>query len=349
MYLRNGKRSTSGLYAYAVPPSGETSSGEECEGKLFVRFADGVLMDGPGGDDLGRGVEYPTTALASEDRFVFVDLGEAVVLDALAARCRLGPNANLSVFQVAFSVDGTAFGNTLLNNSGWKGSFPHDPDLAVDAEIPVQGLYTRFIRFRFFALPYNPMQIDEIDIVAHTSAGADEHDPGRLVFGSSFVIWWHCKREWAEGSVRHCDVLMLDWYGTGPSSMISDYVDEFGVRYDKPVLNGEQGLTTILYGFRPTHAMVEDQEARGRWYRYTLETFYAHPHWVGTMAYCYRPFAIAGRSLDGTGEAGQYGLVNICDLPYDEFVRHVAETNARLVDIHAGRLDPVTKEQLRLE
>ncbi len=709
MYLRNGQRSDAGLYAYGVAPSGETARVEEPDGKLFARFADGALMDGQAGDDLGRGIEYPTTALASEDRFVFLDLGETVHLDSLTVRSRLDPGANLSVFQVAFSVDGTAFGDMLLNNSGWKGSFPHDPDLAVDAEVLVQGLAARYIRFRFFALPYNTVQIDEIDVTAHTPAGAgsgpepdmdafrelvrrhmdtpiidefgqwtrddwpekirseaellsrhradenrypdapadterydrfggaktlgirrqpgekfrvekvdgrwwfitpdgypfvvigmdgvdvhdeqqmdsvahpeipniagrfewvpdedderfpdcwlepepgikrfnrfganiirrygpddymdgfhklasrrlrawgfntlgkwnwespervrrldlrmpyvlvinsefkeiprfadladpwhpdfeasvdravgdalnehdcrddpyylgftignegwwnddftktvldgsswdrplkralidrtrdrhghisslnqacgsdwgsfddllaadlnphaealqeeiseliressdrfygawrkaaDKHDPGRLVFGSSFVIWWHCKREWAEGSVRHCDVLMLDWYGTEPSGMIADYVEEFGVQYDKPVLNAEQGLTTILYGFRPTHAMVEDQEARGRWYRYSFEKFYAHPNWVGTMAYCYRPFSIAGRSLDGTGEAGQYGFVDICDLPYDDFIRHVAATNARLVDIHAGELSPITKEELGLE
>ncbi|MGO8747138.1 MAG: hypothetical protein ACLQNE_14220 [Thermoguttaceae bacterium] len=102
------------------------------------------------------------------------------------------------------------------------------------------------------------------------------------------------------------------------------------------------------YGFKPGLNSCKDQDERGRWYRYVYENLYAHPNWVGTMYFHYLNQQLPGRNPDCGGEAWQFGLVDACDLPYEEFLRHVAETNRRLAPVHAGRLPAMTREQLGL-
>jgi hypothetical protein len=176
----------------------------------------------------------------------------------------------------------------------------------------------------------------------------DRYDPGRLLLGSCFVPGWQVQPEWIRGSVPACDALMLDWYEKDVPRLLAGYVERFAVPADRPVLIGEIGFTTPRYGFKPGLNSCQDQDQRGRWYRYVYENLYAHPHWVGTMYFHYLNQPLPGRDVDAGGEAWQFGLVDVCDLPYEEFIRHVTEANRRLAQVHAGVLPSTTRQQLGL-
>jgi len=176
----------------------------------------------------------------------------------------------------------------------------------------------------------------------------DRHDPGRLLLGSCFVNGWQVQAEWIQGSAPACDAIMLDWYEKDVPKLLKEYVDRFAVPADRPVLVGEIGFTTPLDGFKPGLNSCKDQDERGRWYRYVYENLYAHPNWVGTMYFHYLNQPLPGRDVDAAGEAWQFGFVDVCDLPYEEFIRHAAETNRRLARVHAGILPATTREQLGL-
>ncbi|MBI3921355.1 MAG: beta-galactosidase [Armatimonadetes bacterium] len=178
----------------------------------------------------------------------------------------------------------------------------------------------------------------------------DRFDPGRLILGSSFVLWWCCCPEWVRGSILHSDVMMMDWYGRDPSYVRTECVDKFAVPANKPVVLGEFGISTMDYGFKPWHNVcLGGQDERGRVYRYVNENLYANPYWLGTMYFIYRDQVLGGRDYNGGGESQQFGLVNNCDLPYERFVKHVRETNTRLFRIHAGKMKPVTREAMKIE
>ena len=177
----------------------------------------------------------------------------------------------------------------------------------------------------------------------------DKCDPGRLIMGSSFVLWWNCCPEWVKGSIPYTDVMMLDWYGRDPSYVINEYVDKFAVPADKPVVLGEFGVTTMDRGFKSWHNLCPGgQPERGAVYRYVNEALYSHPNWLGTMYFIYRDQVLGGRDNDGGGESMQFGLVDNCNLPYKAFVDAVARTNSRLYGIHSGKLKPVTRKDAGL-
>ena len=175
----------------------------------------------------------------------------------------------------------------------------------------------------------------------------DKYDPGRMLLGSCFVIWWRCTPEWVRGSIPHCDAMMIDHYGSS-DFIIDEYVEPFAVPADKPVLVGEYGFTTTQRGFLPTGPLgVRDfttQKERGIAYARFNERLFAHPNWVGSMWFIYRDQVPLGRDMDGGGESHNLGLVDNTNLPYYEMIDVAKGTNRRLFRIHAGKLKPVTRK-----
>jgi hypothetical protein len=165
----------------------------------------------------------------------------------------------------------------------------------------------------------------------------DQYDPGRLILGSSFVLWWLCSPEWVRGSIPYCDAIMLDDYPLEADGILKGYVEAFAVPADKPVLLGEYSFTTSQRGYKPFRCNVASQRERGLHYRKFNEALYAHPNWVGSMWFIYPDLVLLGRNVDGSGESHNFGLVDICNLPYYDMIEIMKETNKRLYAIHAGK------------
>jgi hypothetical protein len=167
----------------------------------------------------------------------------------------------------------------------------------------------------------------------------DQHDPGRLILGSSFVIngWWLTCPEWVQGSVSYCDALMLDHYWHNPQWIIDNYVEPYAVPADKPILVGEYSATTTERGFQASGSHTASQTGRGITYRNYNETLFAHPHWVGSLWFQYRDFPVPGIGIDGYGESNNYGLVDTCNLPYYDMIDEMKKTNKTLYHVHAGQ------------
>ncbi len=161
--------------------------------------------------------------------------------------------------------------------------------------------------------------------------------PGRLILGSSFVLWWRTCPEWVKGSIPFTDAMMLDMYPTAADPIIKQYVEPYAVPADKPVLIGEYGLTTRDRGFIPFGSNVASQKERGLHYRKINEALFAHPNWVGSMWFMYRDEVPLGRDFNGKGESHNFGLVDICNLPYYDMIDEMRATNQSLFRIHAGK------------
>ena len=66
------------------------------------------------------------------------------------------------------------------------------------------------------------------------------------------------------------------------------------------------------------------------------------------MYFHYPNQILPGWDVDPGGEAMQFGLVDVCDVPYEQFLRHIVKTNKRLNDVHAGTVLPVSRRELGL-
>lgn len=170
----------------------------------------------------------------------------------------------------------------------------------------------------------------------------DRYDPGRLLLGACFVPTWIelCSDEWIRGSIPHCDAMMLDDYSLEPAAVLQTYVATFAVPADKPVILGEYSVTTCERGFNAFGTDVVSQADRGKAYRRLNEAFFAHPNWVGAMWFLYRDEVLLGRDEDGYGECHNFGLVDVCNLPYYDMIGIMKAANRTLFEIHAGTISP---------
>jgi hypothetical protein len=126
-------------------------------------------------------------------------------------------------------------------------------------------------------------------------------------------------------------------YLTAADPILKQYVEPYAVPADKPVLLGEYGLTIRGRGFLPFGSNVASQKERGRYYQKINRVLFAHPHWVASMWFMYRDEVALGRDFDGKGESHNFGLVDICNLPYEDMINEMKTANQSFYRIHAGK------------
>jgi len=165
-YVLNGNGSVIGAYAYDVPPS-VTMFGDL--GQQFLPFASGALTDG-NGDNLGQSIGYSTLGDGSYYRWIFVDLGQEVVLSSLAAKSSLAAWWHLGMIEADFSLDGASFSNKAKAYGDYL-ALPHAEGLGFTVDIPVVGRHARFMRIRVNVPAWYSVQIGELCIVADTPQG----------------------------------------------------------------------------------------------------------------------------------------------------------------------------------
>jgi hypothetical protein len=127
------------------------------------------------------------------------------------------------------------------------------------------------------------------------------------------------------------DVFSINCYKKNPL----DYIHNVTCKVDMPILIGEfhfgapdVGLTDFGLG------RVNSQKDRGLAYRYYVENGAADKNCVGIHYFEYYDQAALGRR---DGENYQIGCVDICQRPYEDFIREVTATNLCMYEVVGGK------------
>lgn len=157
-------------------------------------------------------------------------------------------------------------------------------------------------------------------------------DPDHLLLGGRFYT-----PSMAEPYVRACrafDVFSFNFYNwDAPKEAIERITRLTG----RPVMIGEFHYGVEGRGLTASLVAVTSQKERGLAYRNFVENAAALPMVVGAHWFQWVDQPVTGRF---DGECYNIGLVDITDIPYDDFLTHVRETHARLYDVCRGATAP---------
>ncbi len=158
-----------------------------------------------------------------------------------------------------------------------------------------------------------------------------------------FLAASHCgiqSVEWIEGGLDYIDLLPLHEYNLH-SRWIGGFLADYLKKWDKPFAVLEYSFTNSRRGFSSfsSSITVETEADRGRAFQIYTEQLAGNPLCVGMSYFILYDQPVTSRGHDA--EAFSFGLINVVDRPYREMLPLVKETNARLFDIHAGKLEPV--------
>jgi type 1 glutamine amidotransferase len=174
-----------------------------------------------------------------------------------------------------------------------------------------------------------------VKFVETISAAVRKHDPNHqnlgLRFGSS------APPEIVKAS-KLFDVYSLNSYGYTVNQREVDKVREL---IDRPILIGEFHFGTPGRGMTPGLRQTANQEERGVAYRYYVENALADPNLVGAHWFEWVDEPSTGRF---DGENYNIGLLDVTDRPYRELVEAAKTTHRQLMDVHAGKTPPATRQ-----
>jgi len=188
---------------------------------------------------------------------------------------------------------------------------------------------------------------------AVTSEAIRANDPDALVLGCRFIPQ-SVPKAVVQACGEYCDVVSVNFYETfwggklffwWKAASIDRMPQDGDLRayYDvgkKPVMVSEfsfrardSGMPNTWppgYAVQPVVATQKDRAAK---FDHYVMTWLSQPWFVGAHWFEHADEPKEGRANDG--ENGNYGLVNIEDNPYDEFVNAVAETILNAWNAHA--------------
>jgi hypothetical protein len=136
------------------------------------------------------------------------------------------------------------------------------------------------------------------------------------------------------------DVFSLNIYGYSVNSTTLDKIYDFT---GLPIIIGEFHFGTPGRGLAPGLAQTRNQEERGVAYRYYVENAAAHPALIGTHWFQWIDQPSTGRE---DGENYNIGFLDVTDRPYPEMVNAAKETFIRLLDVHSGKVPPLSRKAI---
>lgn len=185
-----------------------------------------------------------------------------------------------------------------------------------------------------------------------TTTALRKHSPNHLIAGCRFVSWT-TPRAVVQACGEFCDIVSINHYELGPIGKVAYDSKKNSVRMlqvdmkfkdfyraaKKPLLITEFGFRANDSGlpnsFPPpllVQPTVSTQKAKGDRYREWVTDWAACSYFVGHHWFKYMDEPKEGRF---DGENGNYGLVNIEDIPYTDFVSRLTSTNRSLKKVHA--------------
>lgn len=179
-------------------------------------------------------------------------------------------------------------------------------------------------------------------------------DPNHLILGCR-LVWALAPKPVVQACGEFCDVVSINYYEVGlvggplpsltaDSSMRIPTDLSFRPFYDvacKPLLITEFGFRAMDSGMPNTYPpgwllqpTVPTQQIRAGKFEQCAVTWMSQPFFLGYHWFEYADEPQGGRNFDG--ENGNYGLVNINDEPYAEFIARFKAVNRRVWDLHAA-------------
>lgn len=182
-----------------------------------------------------------------------------------------------------------------------------------------------------------------------TTAAVRRHDPGHLVLGCRFAhdapdaAW-----RWAG---RTCDIVSVNMYpridfARGHVVGLAEHLRPRFALCGKPMMLTEWGFPALDAHDTQGHPLpsqhgagmrVDTQAQRARCYAIMQRDLFALPFIVGSDNFMWADEPALGVSA-AFPEDSNYGLVSETDAPYTALTRTATLVNARVADIHAGRL-----------
>lgn len=159
-------------------------------------------------------------------------------------------------------------------------------------------------------------------------------DPNHLLLGGRFYA-----PDLADpclGACKPFDVFSFNRYNWDANPKAIGRIHELT---DRPCLIGEFHFGVEDRGLTASLVATHSQTDRGLAYRHFVENAAALPHVVGLHWFQWVDQPVTGRF---DGECYNIGLVDITDLPYDDFLTPVRETHARLYDVCRKYVVPYT-------
>lgn len=129
------------------------------------------------------------------------------------------------------------------------------------------------------------------------------------------------------------DVFSINCYRLDPYSEL----ERVGKATGMPVMIGEFQFGALDRGLMTNGLKaVKSQEDRAAAYQYYMENAASASHCVGAHYFIMNDQAALGRY---DGENCQIGCIDVCQMPYKEFVESVSYTNGRIYEIAAGLVE----------
>jgi len=170
-----------------------------------------------------------------------------------------------------------------------------------------------------------------LDVV---NAAIRKHDPNHLNLGLRFGS---TPSEAMLRASHGFDVFSVNSYGFEANRQRIETA--FSVT-GKPILIGEFHFGTPGRGMAAGLVQCANQEERGVAYRYYIENAAANPALIGAHWFEWLDEPNTGRN---DGENYNIGFVDVTDRPYAELIEAAKLTHARLLDVHSGKVPPVTR------
>ena len=167
-----------------------------------------------------------------------------------------------------------------------------------------------------------------------------KYDPNHLLLGFRWMPSTARNKIIVQNLGRYLDVVSINYY---TDQIDPNFVTEVSrLAGDKPVLLSEWSYGTTQRGHINAVQIASTQKERGLYYQSYVETAAAINSVVGCHWFEYADQAITGRySASPIVERCNYGLVDITDRPYSQFIQYVAKTNSRIYDLASGKIKPV--------
>lgn len=168
-----------------------------------------------------------------------------------------------------------------------------------------------------------------------------KYDRNHLLLGARFLPAQTRVEAAVRAAGKYNDVFSINYYSY---EIENHFLDRLHRLSGLPLLLSEWHFGSTEQGLAGAVRPVGNQQERALHYRHYVEQAAALPYVVGIQWFCLLDQALTGRWFQKyQGENMNTGFLNVADRPYKELAAAAAETNGRVYDIIAGRIEPFSR------
>ena len=161
--------------------------------------------------------------------------------------------------------------------------------------------------------------------------------PGHLFLGERFLMGQTHNTAVMKAMGKYCDIFSINYY---TAEFSHEDMERLYNICKRPLLLSEWSYganTQGLYGVQT----MDNQDERGKAYRRYAENAAASPYVIGHQYFALLDESNTGRGWENfDGERFNLGIVNVCDRPYKDFLKHVSIANNNTYDVIEGKVQP---------